>query len=227
MPALAGRPRDEFVLSTKVGRLVRPTTPSRRARTSTARRSTVATTPTTPTTTGRRVVFDYQRDGVPRSIEESLERLGLDRVDIAYIHDPDDHWQAAIGRRYPALASAARARASSGAIGVGMNQSAMLVRFARETDIDVFLLAGRYTLLDQDALPELLPLCLERGIAVLVGGVMNSGVLADPRPGASLRLRPGLARDPRRAPAARGSLRAPWRARCAPRRSSSRSPTPR
>ena len=64
-----------------------------------------------------------------------------------------------------------------------MNQSAMLARFARETDMDVFLLAGRYTLLDQGALDELLPLCVERGIAVLVGGVMNSGVLADPRPG--------------------------------------------
>jgi D-threo-aldose 1-dehydrogenase len=64
-----------------------------------------------------------------------------------------------------------------------MNQSAMLARFARETDMDVFLLAGRYTLLDQGALDDLLPLCVERGISVLVGGVMNSGVLADPRPG--------------------------------------------
>jgi len=76
------------------------------------------------------------------------------------------------------------------AIGVGMNQSAMLARFALEGDFDVFLLAGRYTLLDQEALSELLPLCIERNIAILVGGVMNSGVLADPRPGSRFNYRP-------------------------------------
>ncbi len=69
------------------------------------------------------------------------------------------------------------------AVGVGMNQSAMLARFAREGDFDVFLLAGRYTLLDHEALAELLPLCVDKGIRVMIGGVMNSGILADPRPG--------------------------------------------
>jgi D-threo-aldose 1-dehydrogenase len=180
--ALAGRPRDEFVLSTKVGRLVRPSD---------------AITPTDDVDPqamdGRqdafyvrsepvRMVFDFSADGVRRSIEESLARLGLDRIDIALIHDPDTHWAAAIDDAFPALARL-RGDGVVRAIGVGMNQSAMLARFAREGDFDVFLLAGRYTLLDQDALGELLPLCVERDIAVLAGGAMNSGILADPTPG--------------------------------------------
>jgi D-threo-aldose 1-dehydrogenase len=180
--ALAGRPRDEFVLSTKVGRLVRRSD---------------AITPTDDVDPqamdGRqdafyvrseplRMVFDFSADGVRRSIEESLARLGLDRIDIALIHDPDTHWAAAIDDAFPALARL-RGDGVVRAIGVGMNQSAMLARFAREGDFDVFLLAGRYTLLDQDALGELLPLCVERDIAVLAGGVMNSGILADPTPG--------------------------------------------
>jgi D-threo-aldose 1-dehydrogenase len=180
--ALAGRPRDEFVLSTKVGRLVRRSD---------------AITPTDDVDPqamdGRqdafyvrseplRMVFDFSADGVRRSIEESLARLGLDRIDIALIHDPDTHWAAAIDDAFPALARL-RGDGVVRAIGVGMNQSAMLARFAREGDFDVFLLAGRYTLLDQDALGELLPLCVERDIAVLAGGAMNSGILADPTPG--------------------------------------------
>jgi D-threo-aldose 1-dehydrogenase len=180
--ALAGRPRDEFVLSTKVGRLVRQSD---------------AITPTDDVDPqamdGRqdafyvrsepvRMVFDFSADGVRRSIEESLARLGLDRIDIALIHDPDTHWAAAIDDAFPALARL-RGDGVVRAIGVGMNQSAMLARFAREGDFDVFLLAGRYTLLDQDALGELLPLCVERDIAVLAGGAMNSGILADPTPG--------------------------------------------
>ena len=128
-------------------------------------------------------MFDYSADGVARSIEESLERLGVDRIDLALIHDPDDHWRAAIDEAYPAL-HRLREQGVVRAIGAGMNQSAMLARFAKETDMDAFLVAGRYTLLDQEALPELLPLCLQRGISVLIGGVMNSGVLADPRAGA-------------------------------------------
>jgi D-threo-aldose 1-dehydrogenase len=132
---------------------------------------------------GRRILFDYSADGVARSLEESLERLGTDRIDLVFIHDPDDHWQSAIDGAYPAL-HRLREQGVVGAIGVGMNQSAQLVRFAREAELDAFLVAGRYTLLDQDALPQLLPLCVERGISVLIGGVMNSGVLADPRKGA-------------------------------------------
>jgi D-threo-aldose 1-dehydrogenase len=154
--ALRDRPRGDFVISTKVGRLIK-------------------TDPLRP-------VFDFSRDGVLHSVEESLSRLGLDRIDILLIHDPDDHWKEAIGEAYPTL-HRLREQGIVGAIGAGMNQSAMLARFAREGDFDVFLVAGRYTLLDQGALPELLPLCLERGIAVVIGGAMNSGILADPRPG--------------------------------------------
>ncbi len=106
----------------------------------------------------------------------------MDRIDIALIHDPDDHWEAAIGEAWPALARL-REQGVIRAVGAGMNQSAMLARFAREGDFDVFLLAGRYTLLDHEALGELLPLCVEKGIGVMIGGVMNSGILADPRPG--------------------------------------------
>ena len=112
------------------------------------------------------------------------------------------------------------------AIGAGMNQSAMLARFAREGDFDVFLVAGRYTLLDQDALAELLPLCVERGVAILIGGVMNSGVLADPRPGAPFDYRP---RRPASSIARAGSPRSAiaTASRSARPRSSSRSPTRR
>ena len=180
--ALRDRPRDAFVLSTKVGRLVRDVDAIRPGadidRQSLDGREDAFYVRDQPV----RMVFDYSADGVRRSLEESLERLGLDRIDIALIHDPDDHWQGAIDEAWPAL-ERLRAEGVIGAVGAGMNQSAMLARFARETDMDAFLLAGRYTLLDHGALDELLPLCLERGIAVLVGGVMNSGVLADPRPG--------------------------------------------
>ena len=137
----------------------------------------------------RGVVFDYSGDGVRRSLEESLERLGLSRVDIVYIHDPDDHWDAVMRGAYPAL-ERLRAEGTVRAIGAGMNQSAMLARFVAETDIDIVMLAGRYTLLDQEALPDLLPRCAERGVAVMVVGVMNSGVLADPAAGAHFDYRP-------------------------------------
>ncbi len=180
--ALRDRPRDEFVISTKVGRLICeeaaiPPDADIDHQVYEGRENAFYVG-----TGSLRPVFDYSADGVTRSIEESLGRLALDHVDVAYIHDPDDHWEAAIGGAYPALA---RLRESGviGAIGAGMNQSAMLTRFAREGDFDVFMLAGRYTLLDQDALTELLPLCEERGIAIALGGVMNSGILADPKPG--------------------------------------------
>jgi D-threo-aldose 1-dehydrogenase len=190
--ALADRPRDEYILSTKVGRLVRgaDSVPpgaeiDRQVLDGREDAYYVRNEPV-------RLVFDYSADGVRRSIEESLGRLHLERVDIALIHDPDDHWEAAIGGAYPALARM-REEGTIRAIGVGMNQSAMLARFAREGDFDVFILAGRYTLLDQEALSELLPLCVERNIAILVGGVMNSGVLADPRPGSRFDYQPAPA----------------------------------
>lgn len=135
-----------------------------------------------PATHRRR--WDFSADGVHRSIEDSLQRLGLDRIDIAYLHDPDDHAEAAFHDAYPALEKL-RAQGVVGAIGAGMNQTAMLTRFLRDTDIDVVLCAGRYTLLDQSALTELLPEAAARGRSVVVGGVFNSGLLADPRPGAT------------------------------------------
>ena len=187
--ALAGRPRNEYVLSTKVGRLIRPVAEiasdadiDRQALEGKDDAFYVGTEPVRP-------VFDYTADGVRRSVDESLARLGLDRIDIALIHDPDNHWSTAIGEAYPALARL-REEGVIRAIGAGMNQSAMLARFAREGDFDVFLVAGRYTLLDQEALAELLPLCVERGIGVMIGGVMNSGVLADPRPGSRFNYQP-------------------------------------
>jgi len=182
---LRDRPRDEFVLSTKVGRLIRPEDripadadidPQRREGREDA--FYLGTGPVKP-------VFDYSRDGIERSIEESLERLGLERIDMALIHDPDHHWQAAIGEAYPAL-HRLREQGVVRAIGAGMNQSAMLARFAHEGEFDVFMLAGRYTLFDQDGLAELLPLCHQMGIGVLIAGAMNSGILAGPHDGAML-----------------------------------------
>ncbi len=178
--ALRGRPRDDFLLSTKVGRLIVPTDQIDPAADIDHQAFAGQDDAYYSTTEPVRPVFDYSGDGIRRSIEESLSRLGLERIDIAFIHDPDDHWRDAIEGAYPAL-HRLREEGVVGAIGAGMNQSAMLARFAREADMDVFLLAGRYTLLDQEALPELLPLCVERGIAIVLGGVMNSGVLADPR----------------------------------------------
>jgi D-threo-aldose 1-dehydrogenase len=104
-------------------------------------------------------------------------------VDAVYLHDPDDHAEQAFREAYPAL-ERLRCEGVVGAIGAGMNQTAMLTRFVRDTDVDVVLCAGRYTLLDQSALTALLPTAHERGTSVVVGGPFNSGLLADPRPGA-------------------------------------------
>ena len=169
---LRQQPRDSYVLSTKVGRLIRPASAEELAQPSTF-----------AGTTDERPVWDFSRDGVRRSLDESLARLGVDRVDIVFLHDPDDHWQAAIDEAYPALHDL-RAQGVIGAIGAGMNQAEMLARFAREAEMDVFLCAGRYTLLDQSALPELMPVCEQRGISLVIGGVMNSGILANPAAGA-------------------------------------------
>lgn len=163
-------PDDAVVVSTKVGRLLRADVAPEPGQVF------QGVPPVNP-------VFDFSADGVARSLEESLLRLGRDRVDIVHLHDPDDHGDQALREALPALVRW-RDEGVVGAIGVGMNQSKMLARFAREADIDCLLLAGRYTLLDQGGLTELLPLCHERHIAVIVGGVFNSGLLADLGPGA-------------------------------------------
>lgn len=169
--ALAGRPRDEVVVATKVGRLLRagaPPDPEQQIFVDAPR---------------LQPVFDFSAEAAEASLRESLERLGLDRVDVLHIHDPDDHHDEALAGAYRAL-DRLRAAGRIRAVGAGMNQTAMLARFAREARFDCFLLAGRFTLLDQSGLDELLPLCQRAGIAVIAGGAFNSGVLADPRPGA-------------------------------------------
>ncbi|MGW2418725.1 aldo/keto reductase [Streptomyces sp. NPDC001709] len=128
-----------------------------------------------------RRVWDFSADGVRRTLEASLARLGLDRVDVVYLHDPDDHAEQAFREGYPALEKL-RAEGVVGAIGAGMNQAAMLARFVRDTDVDVVLCAGRYTMLDQSAGTVLLPTAAGRGVSVVLGGVFNSGLLADPTP---------------------------------------------
>jgi D-threo-aldose 1-dehydrogenase len=167
--ALAGVDRDGYVLSTKVGRvLVEAERPPD---------TIFASVP------ARQTRWDFTADGVRRSLDASLARLGLARVDVVYLHDPDHHVEQALGEAYPALEKL-RAEGVVRAIGVGMNQSAVPTRFVTETDIDVVLLAGRWTLLDQTGLADLLPAAAERGRAVVIGGVFNSGLLANPRPGA-------------------------------------------
>src|SRR5205814_7221223 len=116
------------------------------------------------------------RDGILRSLEGSLKRLGVDRVDIVHLHDPDQHYHAALDQGFPALA-ALREQGVIGAVSAGMNQWQMLMDFARNADFDCFMLAGRYTLLEQGSL-DFLNYCQEKGISILSAGVYNSGILA-------------------------------------------------
>ena len=161
---LSRRDRNSFVLASKVGRLLVPDPD---------RPQDVWSEDLPPI----KAVFDYSYDGTMRSIEESLERLKLDRVDILYIHDPDNHYDEAMNGSYKAL-DKLRSEGVIKAIGAGMNQAEMLARFAREGDFDCFLLAGRYTLIDHTGLKELLPICTEKHISIIVGGPYNSGILA-------------------------------------------------
>lgn len=163
---LAGRPRSEWILSTKVGRLLEPT-PEHADR--------LDDDFAVPAT--HRRVWDFSRDGILRSLEASLERLGMDRIDVVYLHDPDEHWEQASTAAVDALIEL-RDQGVVRAIGAGMNQSAMLAEFVRRCDIDVVMLAGRYTLLDRSAESDLLPLARERGVAVVAAGVYNSGLLS-------------------------------------------------
>ncbi len=128
-------------------------------------------------------VFDFSAEGVEASIRDSRERLGLGAPDIVLVHDPDDHHADVLSMAYPKL-RAMREAGEFGALGVGMNVVEPLVRFAQEARFDVFLLAGRYTLLEQTALDELFPLAEARGISIIAGGVFNSGLLIAPAEGA-------------------------------------------
>jgi D-threo-aldose 1-dehydrogenase len=170
--ALAGRPRNEYVLSTKVGRLLEDN-PAYAGERDTEGFDV-------PATIVRR--RDYSRDGVLRSLESSLERLNLDRIDIAFVHDCEDYVDEALAGAVPALVDL-REQGVVAHVGLGMNFDRVLARFVRESDVDTIMLAGRYTLLEQPALDELLPLCVERGVRVMAAGVYNSGILATPSPG--------------------------------------------
>jgi D-threo-aldose 1-dehydrogenase len=167
---LREHPREDYVVSTKVGRLLEPT-PDAGGEDDEGF--------AVPATHRRR--RDYSRDGVLRSLEASLERLGLDRVDVLFVHDPDEHYREVLDGAYPAL-HALRDEGVVRAIGAGMNQAEMLAGFVRNTDMDLVMLAGRYTLLEQDALDDLLPACERRGVSVVAAGVFNSGLLARARP---------------------------------------------
>jgi D-threo-aldose 1-dehydrogenase len=170
---LRARPRDEFVVSTKVGRLLVPS----------------------PETAWRqddegfavpaafRRQWDFSRDGILRSIEDSLRRTGLEYFDILYLHDPDDHLEQAGTEGIDTLIEL-REQGVVKAVGAGMKHSAPLATLIRRADIDLVMLAGRYTLLEQGALDDLLPLALDQGVGVVIAGVYNTGLLSSPRPSA-------------------------------------------
>lgn len=165
--ALAGRPRDEYLVSTKVGRALVPT-PDNAGQLDEHGFQVPAT---------HRREWDFSRDGILRSLEQSLDRLGMTSVDIVYLHDPDDHWEQASTESIAALIEL-RDQGVIRAIGAGMNQTAMLTEFVRRCDIDLVMLAGRYTLLDRSAAADLLPLAEERGVGVVAAAVYNSGLLS-------------------------------------------------
>lgn len=176
-PFLRSKPRESYVISSKIGRILRATTPDKR--------DGFGKWFDVP---ARNEVYDYGYDAVFRSVEFSLERLGLDRIDILYAHDLDifNHGsQAALEERlsefmkggYRALVKL-RDEGVIRAFGAGINEWQPAQWMAERGDFDIFLLAGRYTLLEQDALKSFLPLCTERGIGIVVGGPYNSGILA-------------------------------------------------
>lgn len=188
--ALRWKNRDDFVLTSKVGRLLKP-----------ARRDTIDFAPwvnAAPFT----MHFDYSYDGTMRAVEDSLQRLALEQIDIMFIHDIDvftrgaeqpEVFKQAMDGCYRALASL-RDQKVLKAIGVGVNEWEVCHAALQQRDFDCFLLAGRYTLLEQDALNDFLPLCQARGAAVLVGGGFNSGILATgARPGAKYNYSPAPA----------------------------------
>src|SRR5207244_3255604 len=188
---LRATPREAFVLSTKVGRRLEPCDPR-----TVDGGAYVDLPPFRP-------VFDYSYDGVLRSVATSLARLGLERIDILFSHDIDvfthgaalqpERYREALAGAYPAL-DRLRREGTVRAIGVGVNEWQVCLRCAEDADFDCFLLAGRYSLLDQRALDTFLPLCARRGIGVIIGGPFNSGILATGAvPGATYDYRPAPA----------------------------------
>ncbi len=175
---LAGKPRAEYVVSTKVGRLLRPSP-------ETADLLDDANQVAVPAATRR--VWDFSADGVRRSLDESLERLGLDRVDVLYLHDPEEYdLHAALASGLDALA-ALRAEGLVTAIGVGSKSTAALLAAVRTGALDLLMVAGRYTLVEQPAVDEVIPECRARGVGVVAAAVFNTGLLAAPGPAAGAR----------------------------------------
>jgi len=171
--ALRDRPRADYLLSTKVGRVLVPNPPGPHPRD-----ADIFDVPAT-----HRRVWDLSRDGVLRSPDDSLHRLDLDHVDLLLLHEPVQHWRQALDEAYPTMAGL-RGEGVVRAIGFGMSQVDLIADAVRETDLDVVMLAGGCTLLEQPAAPELLPLCAERGVAVVAVALFHSGLLAGaPAPG--------------------------------------------
>jgi D-threo-aldose 1-dehydrogenase len=173
------RDRHGYVLSSKVGRLLREGIPPHPSQLGSDG------SPVFKTDTPYNVVYDYSYDGVMRSFEESLKRLGVERIDILFIHDPDIlglSVNEVMSGGYKALHEL-REQGVVGSIGAGMNQWEMPLTFAQAGEFDLFLLAGRYTLLDQTSMP-FMDYCAKQQVGVVVGGVYNSGLLANPQPGA-------------------------------------------
>jgi D-threo-aldose 1-dehydrogenase len=160
--ALAGIGRDDVVVATKAGRSL---------------------VPSTDPGGDMQAVFDFSRDATLRSLESSLHRLGLDRIDIVHIHDPEDHLSEAVAGTYAAL-DQLRTEGAVRAVSLGTNVVDTARFFLRNADLDCVMAAGRLTLLDQSAGDDLVPECRHAGVAYLAAGVFNSGVLAEPQPGA-------------------------------------------
>ncbi len=163
----------EYVISTKVGRVLKKFAPEEIAGKVDGLAAFIGVDPTIFP------VFDFSRDGILRSIQESLERLNISSIDIALIHDADDRIDEAIKNSYPVL-DELRSQGVIKGIGVGMNICSYATKAVKEMDLDVILIAGRYSLLDQSAQEVLFKECLKKQTGVMVGGVYNSGVLANP-----------------------------------------------
>lgn len=165
---LCGMPRDSFVVSTKAGRALVPRTNFNNSAGSLAQFHVDSP---------YEAAFDFSVDGIRAGVEQSLSRLKLEAIDIVYLHDPDNHLEQAISAAYPALCKL-REEGLVRAIGAGTNRTQPLVRLIEACDLDVVMLAGRYTLLDASAADRVLPLCRQRGIRVVAAGIFNSGILA-------------------------------------------------
>jgi D-threo-aldose 1-dehydrogenase len=194
--AVAGVARDEIIVSTKVGRLLRADAPRDESQFYMGEPFYRDVPPVGP-------VWDFSYDGIMTSVDESCQRTGLDRFDVLLLHDPDNHLAEASTTGYRALAEL-RSSGTTRAIGAGMNQAPVLSRLVERCDLDILLVAGRYTLFDQVAMDELLPLCEERTISIVVGGVFNSGLLIDPSPGARYNYVPASPEDLARAQRIKG-----------------------